>query len=93
MIGNERLPVTLGSKSMCGYFLEGLVDPEQRVWFRRSAFSWEAAGLCCDGCDGVVGVWAQDDDDERTLEEEERVAEEEGDGNANEVSDVWCVGL
>lgn len=54
---------------------------------------WEGAELWCDGCDGVVDVWAQDEDDERTLEEEERVAEEEGDENANEVSDMWCVGL
>jgi hypothetical protein len=34
-------------------------------------------------------VLAQDDD-ERTLEEEELIAEEEGDKNANEVSDVMC---
>lgn len=38
----------------------------------------------------MVGYVLAQDDDERTLEEEERIAEEEGDENANEVSDDVC---
>lgn len=40
----------------------------------------------------MVGYVLAQDDDERTLEEEDRIAEEEGDENANEVSDAVCCG-